>query len=70
MRKKKIYVVGYDDDIECVYGKDKRDSEDRVNLSQFCDPMTVYDAKRKLKEMIDTGAVIYKLVPVSPGGLE
>lgn len=60
MRKKKLYVVGYDGDIQCVYGKDVG------AVSQWAQPMTAFDAKRKLKDLQCKGGVIYKLVKVFP----
>ena len=65
MRKKKLYVVGYDGDIQCVYGKNKK-NEFGVEIVQWCNPMTAFAAKRKHKNMPSKGAVIYKLVKVDP----
>lgn len=62
MRKKKLYVVGYDKDGEHVYGCDE------VNRAMPCSPMTRHEAKRELKYFGDD-AVIYKLVPVAPEDL-
>ena len=64
MRKKKIFVVGYDGDHQCVYGKDKLDGYTKV--ADYCQPMTAFDAKRKLKDLISPEGVIYRLVPVDP----
>jgi len=63
MRKKKKYLVGYDQDYQCVYGK--ADSGKIKDVS-YTDPMTIYDAKLKLKQMYNEGAVIYELKRVKP----
>lgn len=41
MRKKKLYVAGYDDDNECVYGYYIG------NRVPPCSPMTISDAKKE-----------------------
>lgn len=59
MRKKRLYLTGYEIDAEPVFGKPK------MNFGQIY-PMTITQAKRDLKEFSDVGAVIYKLVKVDP----
>jgi len=59
MRKLKRYVVGFDQDRQCIYGKD------RHGKVEYADPMTLSQAKRKLRELNGRPAkAIYKLVPV------
>lgn len=70
MRKKKLFIVGYDNDHQCVYGKSKIDPITRVITFEFCDPMTAFDVKKAHKNMPSKGAVIYKLVKVDPKNLE
>jgi hypothetical protein len=54
-------MVGYDQEHQTVYGKDD-DGKFR-----WADPMTLLQARRKLKELEDTPIkTIYKLVPVKP----
>ena len=36
----------------------------RIKDTSYTDPMTIYDAKRKLKWLRDKGAVIYELKPI------
>ncbi len=56
---KHAYVVGYHDDWGCVYGRPKG------KLTQWCDPMTMMQAERYIKELeSETSKAIYKLVPV------
>lgn len=62
-RKLKRFVVGFDNDKQTIYGKDY--STGGVSEVRWADPMTLLQARRKLKEL--TGKVpktIYKLVPV------
>ena len=60
MRKKKKYVVGFNDDQQCVYGKNKAGED-----CMWVDPMTIFDAKREMKKLKGKPTpVIYKLVPV------
>ena len=70
MRKKNEYVVGFDNDSDSVYGKPEKSliEEDKET---WANPMTLLQAKKKLKEfdyranLADrTDAVIYKLVRV------
>lgn len=61
-RKKKLYVVGYDGDGQCLYGKDIIGNLDKT--PDYIDPMTEFQAKNYLKKMPNNEAVIYKLVPV------
>ena len=60
MRKKKKYLVGYDNENQTVYGKIGRHLKD----VSYTDPMTISDAKKKLKHLRSGGAVIYELVPL------
>jgi len=53
MRKKKLYVVGYDNDLKYIYGK-----------HGFLSPATAYDAKRIRKQLPVRDAVIYKFVKI------
>lgn len=62
MRKKKKYLVGYDDDYQCVYGKA---GSKKLKDVSFTDPMTISDARKKLKHLEGGDAVIYKLVRLS-----
>ena len=55
MRKKKKYVVGYDNDWQCVYGKEN---------DHFVSPVTLNQSKRILKTLYSPKAVIYELVPI------
>ena len=62
--RKHNYVIGYEGEGQTIYGKDEN------NLSQFCDPMTLFQAKQSTKKfftfnnnrVIET--VVYKLVKV------
>ena len=66
MRKKKRYVVGYDTDGDCVYGK----SEKPQNSSpQWCMPMTIFDAKRELKWLSCAGTLPQDLLDINPSVL-
>lgn len=58
-RKKKLYVVGFDDDRQCINGK-----MSSLGFYKSANPMTKIQAKKMLKEM--EGATIYKLVPIRP----
>lgn len=60
VRKKDLYVVGYDFDGEFVYGMDGG-----LHRPMPCGPMNAREAKQALK-CSDKNALIYKLVPVSP----
>jgi hypothetical protein len=67
MRKKKLYVVGYDFDHNCVYGED----DEETGKARYTQPMAATRAEQYLKEeMLNKGAVIYKLVKVDPKTLE
>jgi hypothetical protein len=59
MRKTKNYLVGFDSDEQVVYGQ----------YNEYCNPVTLVQAKRQIKELTcgeDDGVekVIYMLVPV------
>ena len=59
MRKKKLYVTGYDLDSEPICGKP-------ITLFGSIYPMTLNQAKMDLKQFNGTDAVIYQLVKVDP----
>ena len=68
MRKRKKYVVGFDDDGQNIYGLDVNDS------STYMDAMGIKEATRiqkEMKEMIECNndykhpkIIIYELVPI------
>ena len=63
MRKYRKYVVGWDNDENCVYGKDK------PNESHWADPMSITEAKKYVNDLNEYNsgrkvrAIIYELVP-------
>ena len=63
--RKHNYVIGYEGERQCIYGKDKD------NKSEFCDPMTLFQAKQSVKKtfcFFNNGYLrktcVYKLVKV------
>lgn len=60
-RNRKLYVVGYVGEFQCVYGPDAKGG-----ASMYCDRMTLPQATRKLKSLNtpDSSRAIFKLVPV------
>ena len=64
MRKKKLYVVGYDEEGRRVFG-----DIDGADIKTFTYPVTAYRAKKMHKALFDSGRAekaIYKLVKVDP----
>lgn len=59
-KSKHEYVVGFRGDHQAVYGKDYE------GKSMFADKLTLFQAKRKAKDLFPSRVprVIYKLVPV------
>lgn len=57
MRKKQLYVVGYDGDEYCIFGNGGDD---------LIDPLSANEAKELFEEYRENDAVIYKLVKVDP----
>ena len=57
MRKKKLYVVGYDEDAYDIFGNEDKD---------IIRPLTAEEAKELREDYAGEGAVIYKLVKVDP----
>lgn len=53
--RKHNYVVGFEGERECAYGKDS-----------FVHPMTILQAVRELKALSGTKKAVYKLVKVDP----
>jgi hypothetical protein len=76
--RKDIYLVGYtgsgkwNGEGQCVYGRDGYEeiknpdgSFRRVTRASFTDPMTLEEAKKKVKELVSRSPkAIYKLVKV------
>lgn len=63
-RTRKLYVVGYDDDHQAVYGKRERPLGCVDSGVRYANPMTLSQAQRYARGMLSKGAVIYKLVRV------
>lgn len=55
MRKKKLYVVGYDEDDESIFGNGNED---------ILEPLDETTAKKLADEYSEYKAVVYKLVKV------
>lgn len=59
-RSKHEYLVGYEGDNQCRYGKDSTRSD-----SNWVDPMTLWQAKRYVKRLDQNDKPrIFRLVPV------
>ena len=58
--RKHNYVVGYRGEGQCVYGE--RDEE--IHYSNWTGPLTLMEAKIRVGELRNKGAVVYKLVEV------
>ena len=62
MRINRKYVIGYDQDRQCIYGKDEDGN------SKWIDPFTLKEAKKEMgkfdKNENNEKPVIYKLVPI------
>lgn len=66
-RKLKRYMVGFDQDLQVVYGKDEIQKNVGGNrtIVNYAEPMTMWQARRKLAELQGKPAkTIYKLVPI------
>lgn len=65
MRKDR-YIVGYKGAGNIVYGKRHLEVSNKkaAPAEDYAHPMTEHQAKRGLKKMPCTGAVIFELVPV------
>lgn len=65
--RKHNYVVAFEGEGQCVYGKDIFDKQFGCNVASFTKPMTIYQAIRQLRTLSAQGKkVIYKLVEVDP----
>ncbi len=63
-RTKNLYVVGYDHDRDCVYGREGKGSAG-LRVPELAYPMTLKQAERYIKTLTsDSPKAIYKLVVV------
>ena len=60
------YIVGFEDDSQCVYGKDIFDKHYGHDIPSFTRPMTIYQAIRQLKSLSGSKKAIYKLIKIDP----
>ena len=64
VRKTHRYMIGFDQDRSTIYGKDEG------GKAMYADPMTLKEARRKLKDLEGTDKTVYKLVPVKAAHVE
>ncbi len=63
-KDKHKYLVGFIGEMQCVYGKDEKDSRFTNDIASYTKPMTIRQAVRQLNTLAGE-KTIYELKPVS-----